>query len=397
MLNTKLRTNEVTELTMGIYIHIPFCKSRCKYCDFFSTTQLNRRKEYVNTLLQEIQLRKEEIQQHPIQTIYFGGGTPSLLDITDIESILQLINASSQPSTTPPCRKTEMNEITLEANPQDLTLEKLTAYKNIGINRLSIGIQSFHDHHLRLLGRRHTAQEAIQAVEWAKEAGFTNISIDLIYGMPNQTIDEWREDIRQAIDLNVPHISTYNLIYEEGTHLTQMLNNGAISILDEDLENEMYELIVERLKANGYLHYEVSNFCRPNYHSRHNSSYWNNTPYIGLGAGAHSFTQVDASPQRSWNISDLNIYINSIQQGILPQESEFLTSKDCYNEKVMLSLRTIWGLDLTTLSPGEETYCLQQADKYIKNGLLIQQNNYLIASLKGSEILNQIIQELMID
>ncbi len=379
---------------MGIYFHIPFCKSRCKYCDFFSTTQLQKRKEYVNTLLQEILLRKKDIQQHPIQSIYFGGGTPSLLDSTDIESLLKSLFIISSPLSIP--------EITLEANPQDLSLEKLKVYKAIGINRLSIGIQSFHDHHLQLLDRRHNAQEAIQAVQWAQEAGFTNISIDLIYGIPTQTMYEWSEDIHQALALNVPHISTYNLIYEEGTDLTQMLNNGIINTLDEDLENQMYELIVNTLKDNDYIHYEVSNFCKPNYQSRHNTSYWNNTPYVGLGAGAHSFTpnsehQKAKAAQRSWNIADLDTYIDSIQHGILPQENEILTPKDCYNEKVMLSLRTIWGLDLTTLSPQEHTHCLLKAEKYLNNGLLAQENNRLIVSLKGTEILNLIIQDLMID
>ncbi len=378
---------------MGIYIHIPFCKSRCKYCDFFSTTQLAKRKEYVNALLQEIQLRKKEIQKDPIQTIYFGGGTPSLLEIEDIEKVLQAINLSAYNT---PLSKGG-TEITLEANPQDLTIEKLRAYREIGINRLSIGIQSFHDHHLSLLGRRHTAAEAIQAVLWAKETGFDNISIDLIYGIPNQTMDEWEADIQQALALNVPHISTYNLIYEEGTCLTQMLEKGQIETLNEDIENEMYETIVNTLNNNDYRHYEVSNFCKHNLHSQHNSSYWNNTPYIGLGAGAHSFAIDPNQVKRMWNIDNLDTYIKSIQQGIVLQESEILTPKDCYNEKVMLSLRTIWGLDLSKLNDSQRNHCLKQAEKYIQNNLLQLNNNVLTASLKGTEILNQIIQDLMID
>ncbi len=371
----------------GIYIHIPFCKSRCKYCDFFSTTMLDRRAEYVETLLQEIELRKEEISREPIHTIYFGGGTPSLLDVKDIEKILCVLPTSYA------------SEITLEANPQDLTLEKLRAYREIGINRLSIGIQSFHDKHLQLLGRRHNAAEAIQAVRWAQEAGFENISIDLIYGIPTQTMEEWQADIQQALALDVPHISTYNLIFEEGTRLTQMLLDGQINTADEDLENEMYETIVNTLNESGYTHYEVSNFCKNNSYSHHNSAYWNNTPYIGLGAGAHSYTGVknQESGIRTWNVSDLETYINNIQKGVLPQESEFLTAKDCYNEKVMLSLRTIWGLDLRNLTDEERAHCLQQAKRYINMNLLQLNDNRITASLKGSEILNQIIQDLMID
>ncbi len=375
----------------GIYIHIPFCKSRCKYCDFFSTTMLDRRTEYVEALLQEIELRKEEISREPIQTIYFGGGTPSLLEVKDIDTILKQLSIIN-------CQLS-IQEITLEANPQDLTLEKLRAYREIGINRLSIGIQSFHDKHLQLLGRRHNAAEAIQAVRWAQEAGFENISIDLIYGIPTQTMEEWQADIQQALALDVPHISTYNLIFEEGTRLTQMLLDGQINTADEDLENEMYETIVNTLNDSGYAHYEVSNFCKSNFYSQHNSAYWNNTPYIGLGAGAHSYTGVknQESGIRTWNVSDLETYINSIQKGILPQESEFLTAKDCYNEKVMLSLRTIWGLDLRDLTNEERTYCLQQAKRYINMNLLQLNDNRITASLKGSEILNQIIQDLMID
>ncbi len=383
----------------GVYIHIPFCKSRCKYCDFFSTTMLDRREEYVAALRQEIELRKAEIAHNPIQTIYFGGGTPSLLEVKDIDTILQQLSIINY--------QLSIQEITLEANPQDLTLERLQAYRAIGINRLSIGIQSFHDKHLQLLGRRHSAAEAIQAVRWAQEAGFTNISIDLIYGIPTQTMEEWQADIRQALALDVPHISTYNLIFEEGTRLTQMLLDGQISTADEDLENEMYETIVNTLNDNGYTHYEVSNFCKPNLHSQHNSSYWNNTSYVGLGAGAHSLKQTKEKGQRTedkgivseraWNISDLDGYITSIQTGVLPQESENLLEKDCYNEKVMLSLRTIWGLDLNSLSADERAHCLQQAEKYIDTNLLQLNNNRLTASLKGSEILNQIIQDLMID
>ncbi len=384
----------------GIYVHIPFCKSRCKYCDFFSTTQLERRAEYVRAVLREMELRREEIEREEIRTVYFGGGTPSMMRASDVREILARLGSLCKDlRDLKDLKEFKEWEVTLEANPQDLTVEKLVAYREMGINRLSIGIQSFQDKHLRMLGRRHTAEEAIQAVRWAQEAGFENISIDLMYGLPEQTMEEWRADIEQALALDVPHISTYNLIYEEGTRMTEMLDEGQIDVLDEEVENAMYELIVKMLQEQGYVHYEVSNFCKEGYHSRHNSSYWNNTAYVGLGAGAHSYTGVknQESGIRTWSVSDLDAYISSIERGVLPQESEKLSEKDCYNEKVMLSLRTIWGLDLHTLTEEERAYCLTQANKYIQSNLLQLQNNHLTASLKGSEILNTIIRELMIE
>ncbi len=380
----------------GVYVHIPFCKSRCRYCDFFSTTRLERRAEYVRAVLREMELRREEINREEIRTVYFGGGTPSMLEVGDVGEILKRVFVSEGSEDS---EAQMFPEITLEANPQDLTVEKLQAYREMGINRLSIGIQSFQDKHLRMLGRRHSAEEAIRAVRWAQEAGFENISVDLMYGLPEQTMEEWRADIEQALALNVPHISTYNLIYEEGTRMTQMLDAGQIAVLDEEVENAMYELIVKMLQEQGYVHYEVSNFCKEGYHSQHNSSYWNNTAYVGLGAGAHSYTGVknQESGIRTWNVSDLDAYVSSIERGVLPQESEKLSEKDCYNEKVMLSLRTIWGLDLRTLTEEERQHCLTQANKYIQSNLLQLQDNHLTTSLQGSEILNTIIKDLMID
>ncbi len=382
----------------GIYIHIPFCKSRCHYCDFFSTTCLNQRANYVNALLLEIELRKEETQQTPILTIYFGGGTPSLLEVEDIARILEqlyLLNAH-----------VPIPEITLEANPGDLTLEKLMAYRNLGINRLSIGIQSFHNVHLQTLGRRHTAEQAIEAVHMAQTAGFSNISIDLMYGIPGQTLDDFSQDVQQAIGLNVQHISSYNLIYEEGTLLTQQQEKGLLKKTDENIENRMYEYLVAELSKVGFEHYEVSNFAKPDYYSRHNSSYWNHTPYVGLGAGAHSLLcrrwtletghWTNEIPfVRRWNVADLEEYIMRLHKRELPCEQENLCVEDYYNERIMLGLRTHWGVDLHLLQPEERTYCLQQAQQFIEQGLLRVKDNHLIASLQATEILNVIIVELM--
>lgn len=284
----------------GIYIHIPFCKSRCKYCDFFSTTMLEMREKYIMALVQEIEQRKNYLPTKDIYTIYFGGGTPSLMEVTQLETVLQAIYNNYNVE--------KGAEITLEANPGDLTAEKLQALRKMGFNRLSIGIQSFSNEMLQRIGRRHTAEQAISAVQLARDAGFNNMSIDLIYGLPGQTMENWKEEVTHAIALDVEHISAYCLSYEEGTPLTQMLHKGEILEIDEDIENQMYDYLVNTLKTNGLRRYEVSNFCKDNYYSQHNSSYWNNTPYIGLGAGAHSYNGLS----RQWNISNLKSYIDGV-------------------------------------------------------------------------------------
>lgn len=357
----------------GVYIHIPFCKSRCAYCDFFSTTQLERREEYVQALLSEIAARVPD--NEPIDTIYFGGGTPSILETEQIE---RLLNALLKKSTTPP------KEITLEANPGDLNLEKLTALKRLDINRLSIGIQSFNDAELRLIGRRHNAAQAIQAVNDAQTAGFDNISIDLIYALPEQTMESWREAIHTAIKLGVQHISCYCLSYEDGTPLTRLLDDGKISRTDEDTENKLYDELCEILTANGFIHYEVSNFALPNHQSKHNSSYWNNTPYIGLGAGAHSYD----GQTRRWNIADLAAYVRRILSDSKYWDEESLTEEQKAIEHIMLGLRTREGITLTEeLKP--------KAQPLIEQGLLKQTDTNIIATQSGLHILNRLIEQLI--
>ena len=249
---------------IGIYIHIPFCKTRCKYCDFFSTTHLLRRSEYVDALLSEWEARRESIVPS-VRTIYIGGGTPSTLDLRDLQRIVQ-----SMPQT--------YEEFTMEVNPGDVTLEKARAWRAMGINRLSMGVQSFDDTLLQLIGRRHTAQQAREAVAIAQQAGFDNISIDLMYALPSETMEQWQHDVAQALALGVQHISSYGLIYEEGTVLMTLLEHGVVEAVDEDTEMQMYDYLVEMLTENGYLHYEVSNFAQPGCESMHNSSYWNDIP-----------------------------------------------------------------------------------------------------------------------
>ena len=379
----------------GIYIHIPFCKSRCKYCDFFSTTHLEKQSQYVQALLMEIQDRlpisnnpypipnsQYPIANNPspISTIYIGGGTPSTLQVVHLQAIVESLKDSA-----PHLQfKGKEIEITLEANPGDITEEKVRAWREMGINRLSIGIQSFHDELLQLIGRRHNAEQARRAVATAQAAGFDNISIDLMYALPSQTMEMWKKDVAEALKLGVQHISTYGLIYEEGTALTTLLDHGVVEAVDEDTEMQMYDYIVAELTAHGYIHYEVSNFALPNRESQHNSSYWNDTPYIGLGAGAHSYD----GQCRSWNISDLDSYIAQANAHQLQPETERLTDEQRHTERVMLSLRTNKGVAMEDIDNNK-------AQPYIQQGLLQQVGTRLIATTKGFHILNRIIEDLV--
>ena len=350
----------------GIYVHIPFCKKRCLYCDFFSTTLLERRKAYVDALLREIAARKEEAGA--IRTIYLGGGTPSTLDAEDIQRILRAIGTE------------QATEITMELNPGDATETYLKQIRAAGINRLSIGIQSFQDELLTLIGRRHTAAQALTAVSMAQQAGFDNLSIDLMYALPTQTMEQWKADIETALRLNVQHISSYGLMYEEGTALTRQMESGQLQAIDEDTENAMYDYLCERLQETGFVHYEVSNFALPGYEAQHNSNYWNGTPYVGIGAGAHSYIGVE----RSWNPDDLETYI----RGDFQRTSETLTERDCYNERIMLGLRTAKGVAKQDIRA--------DISKYVEAGLLHEKEGRIVATKKGIHILNRIIEDLMI-
>ena len=359
----------------GVYIHIPFCKKRCLYCDFFSTTLLERRTEYVETLLKEIQARKDEAHE-PIRTIYLGGGTPSTLEANDIWRILEAVGTD------------EAQEITMEMNPGDASLPYLHAIRSAGVNRLSIGIQSFQDPLLALIGRRHNAAQAIEAVKMAQQAGFDNLSIDLMYALPTQTIRQWQADIQTALQLRIQHISCYGLMYEEGTPLTQQMEAGTLEAIDEETENAMYDELCNRLKTNSFVHYEVSNFALPDYEAKHNSSYWNGTPYIGIGAGAHSYI----GHVRSWNPDSLNAYMDGINNGTLVRESETLTDKDLYNERIMLGLRTNQGI-----SGAIPVQLRSVIGSKIQQGLLRQTDDHrIVATQQGIHILNRIIEDLMI-
>ena len=372
----------------GIYIHIPFCKSRCKYCDFFSTTHLEKRAQYVAALLEEWRMRAHEVNG-PIHTIYIGGGTPSMLDDSSLQMIIEAIRRESSLNSTAISGTLQgdeamLQEITMEANPGDITLERAQAWRRMGINRLSIGVQSLDDELLQLIGRRHTAEQARQAVAAAQAAGFDNISIDLMYALPSQTMEQWQKDVAEALQMDVQHISTYGLIYEEGTVLMTLLDHGVIEAVDEDTEMQMYDYLAEQLTANNFERYEVSNFALQNHQSRHNSSYWNNTPYIGLGAGAHSYD----GQVRQWNISDLDTYIAQAMAHQLQPEKEVLSEEQRHTEHVMLGLRTNSGIGIDEIDRSK-------AQPYIAQGMLMEKDNRIVATTKGYHILNRIIEDLI--
>lgn len=375
----------------GIYIHVPFCESRCAYCDFYSTTLMRHRSAYVDTVCRELQLRLPELQGAPIETIYLGGGTPSTLTIEELSSILTSLRNFHLSSF-----NFQLAEITLEANPDDLTEEYVQGLRTLPFNRVSIGIQSFHDRTLRLVGRRHTAQEAIEAVHRCQRMGLTNISIDLMYGLPGETLDDWVYSLDQAIALGVPHISAYHLTYEEGTRLWRMKEQGIVSPIDEEQSIRAFELLREKLLAAGYEHYEISNFALPGYHSRHNSSYWQGIPYIGIGPGAHSYDGTD----RRWNLSSLTDYIATPDGEDVPHEVEHLTTEERYDERIITELRTARGIDLTSLLAdfGERyhTHCLRCATPYINRGQLIRTaDNHLHLTPESIFISDAVMRDLL--
>ena len=339
----------------------------------------------------ELQLRLPELQGAPIETIYLGGGTPSTLTIEELSSILTSIH-NFHLSTF----NFQLAEITLEANPDDLTEEYVQGLRTLPFNRVSIGIQSFHDRTLRLVGRRHTAQEAIEAVHRCQRMGLTNISIDLMYGLPGETLDDWVYSLDQAIALGVPHISAYHLTYEEGTRLWRMKEQGIVSPIDEEQSIRAFELLREKLLAAGYEHYEISNFALPGYHSRHNSSYWQGIPYIGIGPGAHSYDGTN----RRWNLSSLTDYIATPEGKDVPHEVEHLTTEERYDERIITELRTARGIDLTSLladfGDRYHAHCLRCATPYINSGQLIHTaDNHLRLTPESIFISDAVMRDLL--
>ena len=373
----------------GIYIHIPFCKSRCIYCAFYSTTDLRWRQRYVDAVCREWQLRSHELST-PVTTVYFGGGTPSQLTPQQLQQLLTALPPSAP-------------EATIEANPDDITPTYAAMLSQLGINRVSMGAQTFDDQRLHFLHRRHSAAQVKEAVQHLRNAGIRNISIDLMYGFPGETLSDWERDIDVALSLDVEHISAYCLTIEKGTPLFyQMRNENQRSTTEgevklemrngsEELERAMYERLIDKLEAAGYEHYEISNFAKPGFRSRHNSSYWQDIPYIGLGAAAHSYD----GKCRSWNISDIRQYMEAMERGERLFESETLDDDTHYNDRITVALRTREGLDLTTLSPKHRRYCLKEAQRFIDNGELRIDGDHLSLTRKGLFISDYIMSSLI--
>ena len=420
----------------GIYIHVPFCKQACHYCDFHFSTSFKYKDELVSALIKEIELRKDEFKNTTVNTIYFGGGTPSVLAVSELKRIIDAVYKHYQVNTNP--------EITLEANPDDLIeANKQTknlieaeakvysnqnntnvslslssssrparvednsnensitnesqnifqAYKNIGINRLSIGVQSFFEADLTLMNRAHNAKEAKACISEAVTY-FDNISIDLIYGIPNATNAQWEENIKTALSFGIPHISSYALTVEPKTALQSLIQQGKIDNVNDELAQEQFYILKDLLAENGFDHYELSNFSKPNYYSQNNSAYWLGKSYIGIGPSAHSFN----GKQRSWNVANNIKYIKALAENSLPSEVETLTENDRYNEYVMTGLRTIWGVSLaritTDFGENSHNYLLKQAKTYIKEQLLYIENETLKTTKKGQFLCDGIASEL---
>ena len=373
----------------GIYVHIPFCASRCSYCDFFSTLCLADAGEaYVDALIAEARLRRDELQGAAVKTLYMGGGTPSQLPLPLLERLVGGVREEFDLST--------VEEFTVEANPDDVTPAWCAALTLLGVNRVSMGVQSFEDDILRFIGRRHTAAQAVQAVENLRKAGIDNISIDLIYGLPGQTLESWSQSVKQALKLAPQHISAYGLAYEVGTRLWWHRERGEVVEVPEDQCLEMYRILVDELQTAGYEHYEISNFALPGYHSRHNSSYWNDTPYLGLGAAAHSY---DGKVRRS-NPCDLQQYIGKLLMGETAFEEEEMTRWERYDERVMLGLRTSRGVDADRLRAdfGDEAWqhFTREAERHIAAGnLRVTDNNRYILTRDGIMLSDSVIRDLM--
>lgn len=381
----------------GIYIHIPFCKKACNYCNFHFSTSLRYKDELIIALLKEIDLTVESIAStennvdliEPIDTIYFGGGTPSLLNQDELESIMNKIFSIFKISGDA--------EISIEANPDDITEEKLIEWKKAGINRLSIGIQSFYQEDLEWMNRAHNIDQAIQCIELSQKNGFYNISIDLIYGTPLLTNEKWEENVKKALAYNIPHLSCYALTVEPKTLLNKLIEQKKSADVDPDRQAEQFVLLMNWLKVAGYEHYEISNFAKPGNRSRHNSSYWQGKKYFGFGPSAHSFD----GQNRQWNIANNSIYIKTIHEGSIPFEKEILTQTQRINEFIMISLRTMEGLNLKIFEnmtdEKSKENLLQSAIKYINSSLLNIENDQLILTNKGKLLADGIAADLFLD
>lgn len=371
----------------GIYIHIPFCKQACHYCDFHFSTSLKKKDEMVSALAKEIELRKSEFADEVVETIYFGGGTPSILEVSDLSLLINAVYSNYDVAENP--------EITVEANPDDLTKERILELSQSKVNRLSIGIQSFFEDDLKLMNRAHNAAEAKECLAFATQY-FDNISIDLIYGVPGMSNEKWQQNIETALSFDIPHISSYALTVEPKTALHTFIQKGIIPQLDDEAASAHFQILVDTLTQHDFIHYELSNFGKEHYFSKNNSSYWLGKKYIGIGPSAHSYD----GEQRGWNVSNNAIYLKSIQENKLPIETETLSKTDRYNEYIMTGLRTIWGVSLDRIATefGETylDYLNRQSEKYIEDHLLFVDENILRTTNKGKFLSDGIASDLFL-
>lgn len=361
----------------GLYIHIPFCASRCIYCGFYSTTYSYLHNEYTDALCKEMDMRPNSSL---IQTIYLGGGTPSQLSHENLLKLFTHIYKVYDVA--------RDAEVTMECNPDDISMGM---FDDLPVNRVSMGVQSFSDSRLKFLHRRHTASEADHAFEMLRGQGIINISIDLMFGFPEETLNDWESDIQHALKLAPEHISAYGLMYEDGTPLYQLLKHGKVGEIDEELSLAMYDALIDRLTMAGYEHYEISNFCKQGYRSEHNSGYWRGVPYIGLGAAAHSY---DINT-RSWNIADIKTYITDTMKGVLPREVEVIDDNTRYNDMVTTALRTKDGIDLNSLTPAYKQFLMDNAKPYLQDGLLVLDGHYLHLTRTGIMLSNTVMSDLL--
>ncbi len=411
----------------GLYIHIPFCASRCIYCGFYSTVPAKKKNErlsveerYVKAICHEMELRTEKNSDNSgeriggLSTIYLGGGTPSQLSFESLQKIFQTIDnvyhiGLKWDTENNTCTTATPIEVTMECNPDDITEEFAQNLRSLPINRISMGAQTFSDERLRFLHRRHTADEVETAVKRLRNANIGNISVDLMFGFPNETLEEWKEDIERLLALDIEHISAYSLMYEEGTPLYRLLQAGKVKDMDDELYRQMYDTLIDRLAEAGYEQYEISNFAKLKvqtskfkpqssnfkvqspYRSQHNSSYWHNVPYIGIGASAHSY----GNGKRSWNIADTKAYITAIEEDRLPCEEEIIDADTHYNDMIMTALRTCEGINLSTLSAEYQAYLMRLAKPLQEQGLLKEDDGWLYLTREGIYVSDSVMSDLM--
>lgn len=375
----------------GLYVHIPFCATRCSYCGFYSTTKLDLQDRYVDSLCREIALRKEYLSSYStdskaantiIRTIYIGGGTPSQLSRYSLEKLFHAIDTYLECSP---------EEVTMEVNPDDVTNDLAETISALHINRVSMGAQTFDDNRLKFLNRRHKSFQVERAIDILHEHGVGNISIDLMFGFPGQTCDSWKEDVRRAISLDIQHISAYSLMYEEGTRLYRMLKENMIKEIDEEVSLNMYNELINILCDAGYEHYEISNFAKKGYRAQHNSSYWHDIPYLGIGSAAHSYN----IKSRQWNVSDINKYIESISHDTVPFTFESIDADTHYNDIVTTELRTSEGIDLSRLDDKYMQYIVKQAARHVADKTVVINDGHLKLTREGLYISDMIMSDLM--